>query len=219
MGSPCFQLHETGERTLKFEEEGSEPGGNFPRRHYPDRVLGYFLSPIQMEHPCFNNPIETLPARFGKFDGLTLCRAGSKGQPFVRAGLDLPGFEATGQICTFVGQAGRLLAGFDRVPTAGRPRVCRCHASITSSSAVRTATPPPRERNAFFQPKDRVMRATGSPERQSGRPVREAAGIADDSRNLCSRFFQNTGRAGAAGIRTSPPETRASVSRRGPACA
>jgi hypothetical protein len=25
MGSPCFQLHETRELTLKFEEEGKKP--------------------------------------------------------------------------------------------------------------------------------------------------------------------------------------------------
>ena len=42
---------------------------NFPRRHYPDRVLGYLLSPTQVEHPCFNNLIETLRGRFGKSAG------------------------------------------------------------------------------------------------------------------------------------------------------
>jgi hypothetical protein len=129
MGSPCFQLHETGELTLKFEEEGSEPGGNFPRRHYPDRVLGYFLSPIQMEHPCFNNPIETLPARFGKFDGLTLCRAGSKARPFIRAGSALPDFEATTQI-TFAGQAARCW----RASTECRPPGGRACADATQAS-------------------------------------------------------------------------------------
>jgi hypothetical protein len=35
--------------------------GNFPRRHYPDRVLGYFLSPATAEHPCFNNKSVTFP--------------------------------------------------------------------------------------------------------------------------------------------------------------
>ena len=61
-----------------------------------------------------------------------------------------------------------MLAGFDRVPSARRARMCRCHVSITSSCAVRTATPAS-ERNAFFQPKYAVMRATGSPEGQPGR--------------------------------------------------
>src|ERR1700684_556555 len=58
--------------------------GNFPRRHYPDRVLGYFLSPTQVEHPCFNNPIETLPARFGKCAGQTgiFMDSPASGQPW-----------------------------------------------------------------------------------------------------------------------------------------
>ena len=54
------------ETHAEIRGKGLRGQGNFPRRHYPDRVLGYFLSPIQLEHPCFNNPIETLPARFGK---------------------------------------------------------------------------------------------------------------------------------------------------------
>jgi hypothetical protein len=66
MTSPCFQLHETRELNLRFEEEGLKGPENFPRRHYPDRVLGYFLSPADAEHPCLNNVIETLSARFGK---------------------------------------------------------------------------------------------------------------------------------------------------------
>lgn len=43
---------------------GILPRESFPRRHYPDRVLGYLLSPTSVEHPCFNVLIETLPARF-----------------------------------------------------------------------------------------------------------------------------------------------------------
>ena len=47
-------------------------------------------------------------------------------------------------------------------------RMCRCHASITATSAVRTATQAS-GRNGFFQPKYTVMCAT-----VTGKPAREA---------------------------------------------
>jgi hypothetical protein len=58
---PLLQSRETGELALEGRHFG-----NFPRRYDPDRVLGYFLSPASLGHPCFNKTIETLPLPFVK---------------------------------------------------------------------------------------------------------------------------------------------------------
>jgi len=45
---------------------------SFPRRYYPDRVRGCFSAPHLVEHPCFNNTIETFRAwgwQMGALDG------------------------------------------------------------------------------------------------------------------------------------------------------
>jgi hypothetical protein len=62
---PLLQLDETGELALEIEE-GRFASENFPRRHYPDRVLGYYLSPTSWSTPVSINRIETLLAEFVK---------------------------------------------------------------------------------------------------------------------------------------------------------
>jgi hypothetical protein len=66
MVSPCFQLNETRELTLRIEEEGRW------LRKLPTPALsgsGSRVSsqPHSVEHPCFNIQIETLPARICKY--------------------------------------------------------------------------------------------------------------------------------------------------------
>src|ERR1700691_2260811 len=77
------------ETHAEIREIGLRGQGNFPRRHYPDRVLGYFLSPIQLEHPCFNNPIETLPDPIWQ-----VCRSGPEFDAHAANSLALANFEA-----------------------------------------------------------------------------------------------------------------------------
>jgi hypothetical protein len=63
---PCFRLLETRELTLNIEEEAERPA------KLPTPVLSgsgsrvFSQPPKSLEHPCFNNPIETLRGRFGK---------------------------------------------------------------------------------------------------------------------------------------------------------
>jgi hypothetical protein len=49
---------------MNVEEEGLKASESFPRRHYPDRVRGYLLSPAIAEHPCFNTLIQPPSWRF-----------------------------------------------------------------------------------------------------------------------------------------------------------
>ena len=61
--SPCFELHETKELTLRFEEEGRLA----PETSHAGIIrIGFegISQPHFVEHPCFNNLIETLTARF-----------------------------------------------------------------------------------------------------------------------------------------------------------
>jgi len=61
--SPCFELHETKELTLRCEEEGRLA----PETSHAGIIrIGFegISQPHFVEHPCFNNLIETLTARF-----------------------------------------------------------------------------------------------------------------------------------------------------------
>jgi hypothetical protein len=69
MVSPCFLLHETRELTLRFEEGGQIGFESFPRRHYPDRVLGYFLSPTP-----WSTPVSILKLKHSRPEFANLCR-------------------------------------------------------------------------------------------------------------------------------------------------
>src|ERR1017187_10848606 len=62
MVSPCsLKLHETRELTLRFEEEGRLASET---SHAGIIRIGFegISQPHFVEHPCFNNQIETLPA-------------------------------------------------------------------------------------------------------------------------------------------------------------
>jgi hypothetical protein len=51
---------------LKFEEEDFLRSRKLPTPVLSGSGSRVFLSPTHVEHPCFNNPIETLLAQFGK---------------------------------------------------------------------------------------------------------------------------------------------------------
>src|SRR5579859_4573665 len=76
IGSSCFYLKQ---ERLPWDSRRLVTSGNFPRRYYPDRVLGYFSAPLS-EHPCFYNLIETLPR--------ALCKSGGGSVQRGAAGLD-----------------------------------------------------------------------------------------------------------------------------------
>ena len=65
MDSPCFQPTETRELTLGFEE-GPTGFEKLPTPALSGSGSRVFSQPHFVEHPCFNNPIETLPALFCK---------------------------------------------------------------------------------------------------------------------------------------------------------
>src|SRR5579859_1974247 len=77
IGSSCFYLKQ---ERLPWDSRRLVTSGNFPRRYYPDRVLGYFSAPLS-EHPCFNNLIETLPRALCKSGGGSVQR-GAPGLDF-----------------------------------------------------------------------------------------------------------------------------------------
>jgi hypothetical protein len=60
MTSPCFQPIETRELTLNFEEEGRQA---LETSHAGIIRIGFegISQPHTVEHPCFNNLIETFP--------------------------------------------------------------------------------------------------------------------------------------------------------------
>jgi hypothetical protein len=66
MISPCFQIDETRELTLRIEEEGRSASKT---SHAGIIRIGFegISQPHIVEHPCFNISIETLRARFGKW--------------------------------------------------------------------------------------------------------------------------------------------------------
>jgi hypothetical protein len=53
MGFLCFVLPETKELELRWMEELLLGFESFPRRHYPDRVRGYFSAPQSRGAPLF----------------------------------------------------------------------------------------------------------------------------------------------------------------------
>ena len=63
IGSSCFVLHETGELTLRCEEEGRS---DKKTSHAGIIRIGFegISQPHTVEHPCFSNSIETFPAGF-----------------------------------------------------------------------------------------------------------------------------------------------------------
>jgi hypothetical protein len=56
---PCSHFHETRASVLGVEEVGQTGFESFPRRHYPDRVRGYLLSPTAWSTPVSMLTIET----------------------------------------------------------------------------------------------------------------------------------------------------------------
>ena len=56
---PCSHFQETRVSVLGVEEVGQPGFESFPRRHYPDRVRGYLLSPTSWSTPVSVNTIET----------------------------------------------------------------------------------------------------------------------------------------------------------------
>ena len=99
--SPCFKFHETRELTLRIEEVGRSAT---KASHAGIIRIGFegISQPHFVEHPCFNNLIETLRALF--------CKA-----RFCKLVCDLPNFERAHQSGQFVGQQGQLLASLHRL--------------------------------------------------------------------------------------------------------
>jgi hypothetical protein len=63
MKSPCLELNETRELTLEIEEESRQA----PETSHAGIIrIGFegISQPHFVEHPCFNNQIETLLAQF-----------------------------------------------------------------------------------------------------------------------------------------------------------
>ncbi len=68
MDSPCFELSETRARTLRIEEEGLSA---LETSHAGIIRIGFegISQPHLVEHPCFNDLIETFSGRVGKWGG------------------------------------------------------------------------------------------------------------------------------------------------------